>query len=36
MGEVTTPLVALLEGRPELREVYPPAALIDQAVRGGA
>lgn len=36
MGEVTTPLVALLQGRPELREVYPPAALIDQAVRGGA
>ncbi len=36
MGEVTTPLVALLRDRPELREVYPPAALIDQAVRGGA
>jgi GNAT superfamily N-acetyltransferase len=36
MGEVTKPLVALLQGRPELREVYPPAALIDQAVRGGA
>jgi GNAT superfamily N-acetyltransferase len=36
MGEVTTPLVALLHDRRELREVYPPAALIDQAVRGGA
>jgi len=36
MGEVTTPLVALLHGRRELREVYPPADLIDQAVRGGA
>lgn len=36
MGEVTTPLVALLQGRPELREVYPPAALVDEAVRGGA
>lgn len=36
MGEVTTPLVALLHDRRELREVYPPADLIDQAVRGGA
>jgi predicted N-acetyltransferase YhbS len=36
MGEVTTPLVELLHERRELREVYPPAALIDQAVRGGA
>ena len=36
MGDVTTPLVALLHGRRELREVYPPADLIDQAVRGGA
>lgn len=36
MGEITTPLVALLHGRRELREVYPAADLIDQAVRGGA
>lgn len=36
MGEVTTPLVALLHDRHELRAVYPPADLIDQAVRGGA
>jgi ribosomal protein S18 acetylase RimI-like enzyme len=36
MGEVTTPLVALLHDRRELRQVYPPADLIDQAVRGGA
>jgi hypothetical protein len=36
MGEVTTPLVALLRDRSELREVYPPADFIDQAVRGGA
>jgi GNAT superfamily N-acetyltransferase len=36
MGEVTTPLVGLLHARRELREVYPPADLIDQAVRGGA
>lgn len=36
MGEVTAPLVALLHDRRELREVYPPADLIDQAVRGGA
>lgn len=36
MGEVTAPLVALLHERRELREIYPPADLIDQAVRGGA
>lgn len=36
MGAVTTPLVALLHERRELREVYPPADLLDQAVRGGA
>jgi L-amino acid N-acyltransferase YncA len=36
MGEVTAPLVGLLHARSELREVYPPADLIDQAVRGGA
>lgn len=36
MGEVTTPLVALLHGRRELREVYPAADFLDQAVRGGA
>lgn len=36
MGELTTPLVALLHGREELREIYPAADLIDQAVRGGA
>lgn len=36
MGEVTTPLVSLLHERAELREVYRPAAAIDQAVRGGA
>lgn len=32
----TAPLVALLHERRELREVYAPADLIDQAVRGGA
>jgi GNAT superfamily N-acetyltransferase len=32
----TSPLVALLHERPELREVYAPAALVDQAVRDGA
>ena len=32
----TAPLVALLHERRELREIYPPADLIDQAVRGGA
>lgn len=36
MGVVTSGLVPLLHERPELREVYPPADLIDQAVRGGA
>lgn len=36
MGEITTPLVALLHSRGELREVNPAADLIDQAVRGGA
>jgi GNAT superfamily N-acetyltransferase len=36
MGEVTAPLVGLLHARRELREVYPPADLVDQAVRGGA
>lgn len=36
MGEVTTPLVALLHGRRDLRGVYAAADLIDQAVRGGA
>lgn len=36
MGEITTPLVALLHDRAELREVYPAADLLDQAVRGGA
>lgn len=36
MGGVTAPLVALLHERRELREAYPPADLIDQAVRGGA
>lgn len=36
MGEVTTPLVSLLHQRHELREIYPPADFIDQAVRGGA
>jgi GNAT superfamily N-acetyltransferase len=36
MGEITTPLVALLHGRRELREVHPAADLIDQAIRGGA
>lgn len=35
-GGATAPLVALLHERQELREVYPPADLIDQAVRGGA
>jgi len=36
MGDVTTPLVALLHDRRELREIYPPADFLDQAVRGGA
>lgn len=36
MGEVTAPLVALLHERRELRQIYPPADFIDQAVRGGA
>lgn len=36
VGDVTAPLVALLHERAELREVYPPADFIDQAVRGGA
>lgn len=36
MDDVAAPLVALLHDRPELRAVYPPADLIDQAVRGGA
>lgn len=36
MGEITTPLVSLLHERSELREIYRPAAAIDQAVRGGA
>lgn len=36
MGEVTAPLADLLHQRRELREVYPPADFIDQAVRGGA
>jgi GNAT superfamily N-acetyltransferase len=36
MDELTPPLVALLHGRRELREIYPAADLIDQAVRGGA
>lgn len=36
MGEVTAPLADLLHQRRELRDVYPPADLIDQAVRGGA
>lgn len=36
MGRITTPLVALLHDRQELREVSPAASLIDQAVRGGA
>lgn len=36
MGRTTTPLVALLNDRRELREVHPVADLIDQAVRGGA
>ncbi len=33
---VTAPLVALLHERSELRQVYPQADLVDQAVRGGA
>jgi GNAT superfamily N-acetyltransferase len=36
MAEVTSRLVPLLHQRCELREVYPPADLLDQAVRGGA
>lgn len=36
MGGVTSGLVSLLHERAELRQVYPPADLIDQAVRGGA
>lgn len=36
MGGVTSGLVSLLHQRAELRQVYPPADLIDQAVRGGA
>ncbi|HEX6876415.1 MAG TPA: GNAT family N-acetyltransferase [Nocardioidaceae bacterium] len=36
MDELTPPLVALLHDRRELREIYPAADLIDQAVRGGA
>jgi len=32
----TAPLVALLHGRRELREVYPPADLVDRAIRDGA
>jgi ribosomal protein S18 acetylase RimI-like enzyme len=32
----TSPLVALLHARPELRGTYAPADLVDQAVRGGA
>ncbi len=32
----TTPLVALLHDRPELRTIHPAADLIDQSVRGGA
>lgn len=36
MSEITAPLVALLHDRAELREVYPAADLLDQAVRGGA
>jgi GNAT superfamily N-acetyltransferase len=32
----TAPLVALLHDRRELREVYPPADLLDQAIRDGA
>ena len=36
MEVVTSGLVPLLHDRPELREIYPPADLIDQAVRGGA
>jgi GNAT superfamily N-acetyltransferase len=35
MGQVTTPLVALLHARAELREVYAPADYIDRAVRDG-
>jgi ribosomal protein S18 acetylase RimI-like enzyme len=36
MGEITAPLVSLLHGRHELRDIHPAADLIDQAVRGGA
>jgi L-amino acid N-acyltransferase YncA len=36
MADVTSGLVSLLHERRELREVYPPAYLVDQAVRGGA
>jgi GNAT superfamily N-acetyltransferase len=36
LAGVTAPLVALLHERRELREVYPAADLVDQAVRGGA
>jgi ribosomal protein S18 acetylase RimI-like enzyme len=36
MGAVTAGLVSLLHQRSDLREVYPPAAALDQAVRGGA
>lgn len=36
MGGGTSGLVSLLHERAELRQVYPPADLIDQAVRGGA
>lgn len=36
MGTITAPLVTLLHQRAELREVYPAADLLDQAVRGGA
>lgn len=31
-----TPLVSLLRERAELREIYPPADVLDNAVRGGA
>ena len=36
MESVTPGLVHLLYNGPELREAYPPADFIDQAVRGGA
>jgi len=36
MGRLTTPLVALLHERQELREIYPAADSIDQAIREGA